>query len=148
MPETPTYPLDPETLTEALRAAGVDRLPGHMGLEILEIGEGAARMRCEIGPHHLAPNGYLHAGSVVALADTAAGYGCIANLPEGGTGFTTIEMKSNFLATILEGAMLAEATLMHAGSTTQVWDVEVTAEDSGKTLALYRCTEMILYARS
>ncbi len=148
MPETPTYSRDRDLLTEALRQAGAGRLPGHMGLEILEIGEGIARMRCEIGPHHLALNGYLHAGSVVALADTAAGYGCLGNLPEAGTGFTTMEMKSNFLGTTLEGAILAEATLSHGGRTTQVWDVEVTAERSDKPLALFRCTQMILYARS
>ena len=72
MPETPTYPRDRDLLTEALREAGAGRLPGHMGLEILELGEGTARMRCEIGPPDLALNGYLHAGSVVALADTAS----------------------------------------------------------------------------
>lgn len=134
-------------LADALRDAGSAKLPGHLGLELIEIGPGAARMRCEIQEFHTAPNGYLHAGSIIALADTAAGYGCLGNMPEGGSGFTTIELKANFLGTLLEGAMLAEARLTHGGRTTQVWDVEITAEASHKTLALFRCTQMILYPR-
>jgi len=135
-------------VAEMLREAGKMTLPGHMGLELVEITEGGAFMRCEIKPHHLAPNGFLHAGSVVTLADTAAGYGCVGNFPEGGTGFTTIELKTNFMRTLLEGAMVAKAKLVHSGRTTQVWDVEVNAEATGKTLALFRATQMILYERT
>ncbi|MBW3666112.1 MAG: PaaI family thioesterase [Actinobacteria bacterium] len=131
-----------------LMETGAAALPGHMGLEILEIEDRRATLRLEIGPHHLAPNGYLHAGAVITLADTAAGYGCIGNLPEGGTGFTTLEMKANFLGTLLEGSLLADAELSHGGRTTQIWDVPVTDEASGRRLALFRCTQLILYPRS
>jgi 1,4-dihydroxy-2-naphthoyl-CoA hydrolase len=135
-------------VTEMLRQASEVTLPGHMGLELVEIGEGTAGMRCEIQPFHLAPNGYLHAGAVITLADTAAGYGCVGNFPEGATGFTTIELKSNFTGTLLEGVMIAEAKLVHSGRTTQLWDVEVSAEETGKKLALFRATQMILYPRT
>ena len=87
----------------------------------------------------------LHAGTVVTLADTCAGYGCLANLPPGATGFTTIELKSNHLGTALEGTIAASAKPAHLGRTTQVWDAVVTHKTSGKTLALFRCTQMILY---
>lgn len=130
-----------------LRQAGEATLPGHMGLELIEIGEKSARMRCAIQSFHLAPNGYLHAGTVITLADTAAGYGCVGNFPEGATGFTTIELKSNFTGTLLEGAMLAEARMIHGGRTTQVWDVEVSDEATGRKLAFFRATQMILYPR-
>ncbi len=119
-----------------------------MGLEIVEIGPRSATMRCPLQPHHLAPNGYLHAGTVVSLADTAAGYGTMGNLPEGAIGFTTIEMKVNFLRTLLEGVLLARASLVHGGRTTQVWDVTVTDEATGKTLAMFRCTQLVLYPKS
>lgn len=132
----------------ALGQAGAEMLPGHMGIEVVELAQARSLMRCRIAPHHLAPNGYLHAGSVVSLADTAAGYGCVANLPDGATGFTTIELKTNFLATLKEGLMLAEGTMVHGGRTTQLWDVEVRAEDTGRTLALFRCTQLILYPRT
>jgi uncharacterized protein (TIGR00369 family) len=118
-----------------------------MGLEIVEIGPWRARMRCAIQTHHLAPNGYLHAGTVVSLADTAAGYGTMGNLPEGATGFTTIELKVNFLGTLLQGVLLATATMVHGGRTSQIWDVEVGDEETGTVLAIFRCTQLILYPR-
>jgi uncharacterized protein (TIGR00369 family) len=102
-------------------------------------------MHLPLRPELLAPNGYLHAATVVALADSACGYGCIASLPEGATGFTTIELKTNFLGTALEGTLSCESRRVHGGRTTQVWDATVTAE-SGKTLALFRCTQLLLYA--
>ncbi len=138
---------DRVAVADMLRQASEVTLPGHMGLELIEIGEGTARMRCEIQPFHLAPNGYVHAGTVITLADTAAGFGCVGNFPESATSFTTIELKSNFTGTLLEGAMLAEARLIHGGRTTQVWDVEVSAEATGKKLAYFRATQMILYPR-
>jgi uncharacterized protein (TIGR00369 family) len=145
MPELPHFPADKQELTEVLEGLGAARLPGLLGLELIELGVGGARMRVEVAEKHLASNGYLHAASVVALADTTAGYGCVANLPEGAIGFTTIELKSNHLGTLLEGALLAEGTMAHGGRTTQVWDVVVSAEDSGKKIALFRCTQMLLY---
>lgn len=138
---------DRTAIADALREASKATLPGHMGVELLEIGEESCRMRCEIQSFHLAPNGYLHAGSVITLADTAAGFGCVGNFPDGATGFTTIELKSNFTGTLLEGAMVADATLIHGGRTTQVWDVEVSEESSGRKLAYFRATQMILYPR-
>jgi 1,4-dihydroxy-2-naphthoyl-CoA hydrolase len=69
------------------------------------------------------------------------------NLPPGATGFTTIELKSNHLGTAKEGTIVGSAMPVHLGKTTQVWDTIVTHRDSGKTIALFRCTQMILYAR-
>lgn len=138
---------DREVVATMLRRASEGTLPGHMGLELIDIGEGSARMRCEIRSFHLAPNGYLHAGAVITLADTAAGFGCVGNFPDGATGFTTIELKSNFTGTLLEGVMVAEAEMIHSGRTTQVWDVEVSAELTDKRLAYFRATQMILYPR-
>jgi 1,4-dihydroxy-2-naphthoyl-CoA hydrolase len=126
---------------------GVGKLPGHLGIEILSVAPGAVQARIAIEEHHLAPNGYLHAATVIALADTCCGYGCRESLPEGGAGFTTIELKSNFLGTALEGAINCDATLVHGGRTTQVWDADVTVEGSDKTIALFRCTQMVLYPR-
>ena len=95
----------------------------------------------------MAPNGFLHAASVIALADSACGYGCIISKPDTAIGFTTIELKSNFLGTARDGGVACEAKLVHGGKTTQVWDAVVTNEQSGKTMALFRCTQMILYGK-
>jgi uncharacterized protein (TIGR00369 family) len=129
---------------DAFVEAGRDRLPGLLGIEIDEIEEGHVRMRLPLRPELLAPNGYLHAGTVVGLADSACGYGCIASLPDGATGFTTVELKTNFLATALEGTLVAESRRVHDGRTTQVWDATV-GDENGKTLALFRCTQLLLY---
>lgn len=100
-----------------------------------------------IRPDLLAPNGYLHAGTIVTLADTVCGYGTLASLPEGGVGFTTIELKANFIGTVREGAITSEATLVHGGRSTQVWDARVLDEATEKVIALFRCTQIILYPR-
>jgi uncharacterized protein (TIGR00369 family) len=94
----------------------------------------------------LAPNGFLHAASVVALADTACGYATIAHLPDGADSFTTIELKSNFLGTQTQGTLHCEARAVHTGRTTQVWDAEVLGED-GRPIAIFRCTQMVLWPK-
>jgi uncharacterized protein (TIGR00369 family) len=130
-----------------LNKIGVGKLPGHLGIVITHAAESELRAEIAVQETHMAPNGYLHAGTVVTLADTCAGYGCVANLPPGATGFTTIELKSNHLGTAKEGTIVASAKPVHLGKTTQVWDTIVTHKDSGKTIALFRCTQMILYAK-
>ncbi len=123
---------------------GRGRLPGLLGIEVDSIEEGQVSMHLVLRDELLAPNGYLHAATVVGLADSACGYGCIASLPARATGFTTIELKTNFLGTALEGTLLCNAKRIHGGRTTQVWDATVTNE-AGKTLALFRCTQLLLY---
>lgn len=124
------------------RSAGF--LPGLLGVRILEVGQGRVLASLEIRQELHAPNGFLHAGSIVTLADTACGYGCVAHLPAGAKGFTTIELKSNHLGTVLDGVIEAQARAVHLGRSTQVWDATVTHQGSGKTLALFRCTQMVL----
>ena len=127
---------------------GVDKLPGHLGIVITHVTPQEVRAEMPVIPVLMAPNGFLHAGSVVTLADTAAGYGCIANLPEGAIGFTTVELKSNHLGTAREGTVACVAKPVHLGKTTQVWDSVVTHRDTGKTVALFRCTQMVLYGKA
>ncbi len=126
-----------------LNEIGAGLFPGHLGVEIESVSEGLVQGRMELGDRHLAPNGYLHAAAVVGLADTACGYGCILGLPEGGTGFTTIELKTNFLRSAQQGTITCEATLVHGGRTTQVWDATV-RDAEGRTMALFRCTQLVL----
>ncbi len=122
-------------------------LPAHLGLEWSDVSTGHVRGRFDVKPHHMAPNGFLHAASVVALADSACGYGCMRSLPGGAAGFTTLELKANFLGTARGGAVECEARLVHGGRTTQVWDAEVRAEGSDRPIALFRCTQMVLYPK-
>jgi len=120
-------------------------LPGHLGVEIVTVSREAVESRMAVRRELMAPNGYLHAASVIALADTSCGYGCVATLPEGAKGFTTLELKANFLGTAREGTIACRATPVHLGRTTQVWDAVVANEATGARIALFRCTQMVLW---
>jgi len=122
-----------------------NKLPGFLGIVVTDISNTEVRAEIEIKESHMAPNGFLHAGTVVTLADTSCGNGCIVNLPAGASGFTTIELKSNHLGTARDGTIECVATPVHTGRTTQVWDAVVSHKQSGKKIALFRCTQMILY---
>jgi 1,4-dihydroxy-2-naphthoyl-CoA hydrolase len=135
------------SILDKLNERGLGTLPGLIGLEILKAQEGAVSSRLDLREELMAPNGYLHAATVVALADTSCGYGTLVNLPEGAESFTTIELKSNFVGTKRDGAIGCEAKLVHGGRTTQVWDATVSDEEGDKPIALFRCTQMILYPR-
>jgi 1,4-dihydroxy-2-naphthoyl-CoA hydrolase len=136
------------TLTrEHFNSVSKSHLPGLVGVEIVTVSREAVQSRMAVRTEVMAPNGFLHAASVVALADTSCGYGCLATLPEGATGFTTIELKSNFLGTAREGFIACRATPVHLGRTTQVWDAVITVEESGAKIALFRCTQMVLWPK-
>src|SRR5215212_4629933 len=134
------------SIVDGLNERGVGTLPGLIGVEILEAERGRLESRLELREELMAPNGYLHAATIVALADTSCGYGTFVSLPEGAEGFTTVELKTNFLGTRRGGVIACEAKLAHGGRTTQVWDASVTDED-GRPLALFRCTQLVLYPR-
>jgi uncharacterized protein (TIGR00369 family) len=135
------------TTIDRLNARGQGFLPGLIGIEILSFEPGRLTSRLTLRPELIAPNGYLHAATIVALADTSCGYGTLADLPDGAQNFTTIELKSNFLGRAREGVIACVARRVHRGRTTQVWDAEVTDEASRKMIALFRCTQLILYPR-
>jgi 1,4-dihydroxy-2-naphthoyl-CoA hydrolase len=130
-----------------LNARGSEYLPGYLGIEIVSMEQGRLTSRMPVKRLHIAPNEFLHAASIVALADTTCGYGTIAHLPDGAQSFTTIELKSNHLATVRDGSIACVATAQHLGRTTQVWDAEVSDAASGRKLALFRCTQMILWPK-
>ncbi|MCP2013066.1 uncharacterized protein (TIGR00369 family) [Deinococcus sp. HSC-46F16] len=129
-----------------LNAFGEGRLPGLMGIRFTHAERGLLRSELRVRPELLAPNGFLHAASVIALADTTCGYGTRMLLPEGASNFTTIELKSNHLSTAREGVVTCEARAVHAGRTTQVWDAEVRGPE-GRVMALFRCTQAVLYPK-
>ena len=138
-------PVSPRYDVATMNGWGRKQFPGYVGVEIVSVEAGALAASLHVRPELLAPNGFLHAGAVVTLADTAAGYACVAHLPEGAKSFTTVELKTNFLGTARDGVLRAHARAAHLGRTTQVWDVEVESAETRRTIALFRCTQMILY---
>jgi 1,4-dihydroxy-2-naphthoyl-CoA hydrolase len=140
-------PLRPGFDVDRFNHFGKDFLPGLVGLAITEVAEGLLRGKLELRKALLAPNGYLHAGTIVSFADTLAGYGCISHLPGNAQNFTTVELKANFLNTAAEGTLYGEARAVHLGRTTHVWDALVTHGEDRRKLALFRCTQLILYPK-
>jgi 1,4-dihydroxy-2-naphthoyl-CoA hydrolase len=135
------------TTPDDFNGFGKGHLPGLMGVEIITVAREAVESRMAVRREVMAPNGFLHAASVIALADTSCGYGCLATLPQGARGFTTLELKANFLGTAREGAITCRATPVHLGRTTQVWDAVIADEASGQKIALFRCTQMVLWPK-
>jgi 1,4-dihydroxy-2-naphthoyl-CoA hydrolase len=136
--------MKPRLDAEYFNLLGREHLPELIGIVITEVGPGNLTAALTVRQSLLAPNGYLHAGTIVTLADTACGYACLVNLPEEATGFTTIELKSNFIGTAREGIVECEAKAVHLGRRTQVWDAIVRHRDTGRMIATFRCTQMIL----
>ena len=135
--------LRPDIAIEDFHRRQEGRLPGQYGLRVTALSEGRLDGELTVLPWMWAPNGYLHAASVILLADTCCGYATVAHLPEGAANFTTIELKTNFLGTAQEGVIRVECAAEHLGRTTQVWGATVFGPD-GRRLALFRCTQMIL----
>ena len=125
---------------------GREHFPAFVGVNITEVAQGVVRAELPLRPELFAPNGFLHAGAVVTLADTAAGYGTVAHLPDGASGFTTLELKANFVRAARDGVLRCVAEAAHLGRSTHVWDATVTADGDERPVALFRCTQLILYA--
>ena len=140
--------LRPGITVDAMNARGEGRLPGLMGFRVMAIEQGLFVAELDIRPDLLAPNGFLHAATIVLLADTACGYGCMAHLPKGAENFTTVELKTNFLGTARDGTIACVARPAHLGRATQVWDAVVTRHGDGKPIALFRCTQMVLWPKA
>ncbi|HEY4375088.1 MAG TPA: PaaI family thioesterase [Burkholderiales bacterium] len=139
---------NPAITADVLNHRSEGYLPGLVGLTIKRVADGEIEGEFAVRRELLAPNDFLHAASVIALADTLAGYGCVAHLPQGAGGFTTIELKSNFLGTARDGHVDCIARAAHLGRTTQVWDATATHRESGKAIALFRCTQMVLWPKA
>ena len=137
--------LRPGITLEAANRRGTGFLPELFGFRVMAISEDQLDAELDVRPPILAPNGYLHAATVVALADTSCGYGCLAHLPPDASNVPTVELKTKFLGTARDGTIACTARPVHLGRMTHVWDATVVRKDDRKTIALFRCTQMILY---
>ncbi|MCI3131809.1 PaaI family thioesterase [Phenylobacterium aquaticum] len=136
------------TSVEKLNQANIGKLPEHIGLEITEVADGKVVGRFPVRAELVAHTGFLLAGAVLSVADILCAYGVSTAWPEGASGFTTAEVKCNFVGTLREGEVICTASLLHGGRTTQVWDARVEDAATGKLMAAFRCTQVILYPRA
>lgn len=137
--------LRPDFTLDVANRRGAGFLPELVGFRVTVVAEDRLEAELDVRPQVRAPNGFLHAATVVALADTACGYGCLAHLPVDASNFTTVELKTNFLGTARDGTIACAARPVHLGRTTHVWDATVVRKADQRAIALFRCTQMILY---
>ena len=124
-----------------------DRVPGMLGCVMDHVSADLVVGHIDVTEKLIAGTGYLFAPAVIALADGAAALGCGRNIPEGAS-VTTVELKTNFLSSARVGErVVCTCTPVHLGSRTQVWDAIVENETTGKRMALFRCTQMVLLPR-
>jgi uncharacterized protein (TIGR00369 family) len=134
--------VNPEITVEGIAEIQKGTLPDELGIEPLEVSEGLARGRLVVESRHLHPFGFLHGGAWVTLADTVAAWATMRHLAPG-TGFSTVELKTNVFAGARVGdELIASAAPLHTGRRTHVWEVRIQRED--RLMAVFTCTQMIL----
>jgi len=117
-------------------------LVAHLGIEFVEVSRDKVVAKLKITPNLLTTTGTVHGGTLMAFADTIGAAGTVANLaPEQST--ATLESKTNFFAACKSGTIRAEATPLHKGKRTHVWQTRIT-DENGKLLSLTTQTQMIL----
>ena len=125
---------------EDFNRLGAGTLPAVLGMVVTSVAPSELRAELVIRPELHTHDGYLNAASIVALADTACRYACVAHLPDGALGYSTVEVKSNQLGSALEGTVDCLVRAGHLGRTTQHWDAVVRHRETGRPLALFRST--------
>ena len=133
---------------DSLNAFARHKHPGSVGIELEICESDLVTGRMTVTEPVIAGTGFLWAPVVITLADWLCAAGMSPNLPEGAS-FTTVELKTNFLGSAREGEVVSgRATPAHRGKSTHVWDVEVRNENTNRVIALFRCTQMILYPKA
>ncbi|MDD9933652.1 MAG: PaaI family thioesterase [Myxococcales bacterium] len=123
--------------------------PGMVGVRLTRCDTEEVTGELVVTDEVIAGTGVLWAPVVITLADWLCAAGTPLHMPEAASGFTTVELKTNFLGTAAAGQRVTgRATTAHVGRTTQVWDAEVRNADTDRAIALFRCTQMILYPKS
>jgi uncharacterized protein (TIGR00369 family) len=139
--------VDPVARARRVTEFFAPRVPGQLGCVFDHSSEDLVTGHIDVTDNLIAGTGFLFAPAVIALADTCAAIGCGNNVPPGAS-FTTIELKANFLASARVGERVTcRCTPAHLGRQTHVWDATVVNESSGRVIALFRCTQMVLAPR-
>jgi len=139
-PEPESTGTDPASLDARQR----DYLPGLLGIRFVETGRDRVVAELAIRDELRTIGGALHGGAIMAFADTVGAAGAVVNLPPGAW-TTTLESKTNFFAAGRDGVVRAEATPLHRGKRTMVWQTRIT-DSAGRLLALTIQTQMVIAA--
>ena len=114
----------------------------YLGIELVEVDPNRVVATLKVRPELLTVTDVVHGGTLMAFADTIGAAGTVVNLAPG-QNTATLESKTNFFAAAFKGVVRAEATPLHKGKRTHVWQTRVT-DDHGKMLSLTIQTQVIL----
>ena len=128
---------------EAMQAMNAHTLMETLDITMLEATSQRVRARMPITSKVHQPFGLLHGGASVALAETVASIGGWLNVDQETQACVGQEINANHLRDKREGEITAEATPIHLGRTSQVWDIRITDED-GKLVCVSRCTLAVI----
>lgn len=124
-----------------------DTFPGILGVHIVAVEPGRAVGTLEVGATVLHPGGYAHGGAIAGFGDTVAAWATFPSLASDEI-FTTIEFKTNFISGVTGGRLRAEASAIHRGGRTMVFEVRITTdEDAPRLVAVMIVTQAILKAK-
>jgi len=120
-------------------------LAGTLGVIIDEASQERVAGKLPVRADICTAGGIVHGGAIMAFADCLGAVGAFLTLPEGASGTTTIESKTNFLGVGPGGSVLiGEATPIKIGKRLSVWHTRVRTED-GADVALVTQTQMVLW---
>jgi uncharacterized protein (TIGR00369 family) len=130
-------------MKDQIQAALKGTLPEHLGIAFEDVSAARVVATMTVRAEVTTTGGRLHGGAIMALADTVGAVGAFLNLPEGATGTTTIESKTNFFAGVSEGVVRATAEPVHIGKRTSCWTTRI-VDAKGRLVAQVTQTQMVL----
>jgi 1,4-dihydroxy-2-naphthoyl-CoA hydrolase len=131
------------TIIENLQKSTQGLFPGVMGIRFIHASADEIRAEMEVTRAMCTLPGRMHGGAIMAFADTLGAYGTVLSLPDG-AGTTTVESKTNFFSSGVEGGkVLGTTTPLHRGRSTMVWQTRVERDD-GRLVAVVTQTQIVL----
>ena len=131
---------------EDINGRSADCLLGHLGIEILEIGEDFLRGRMPVDARTRQPFGLLHGGASVALAETLGSLGGMYSVDHATATVVGLEVNANHLRAVTEGHVTGIARPLHLGRSTQLWDIRI-EDDAGRLVCVSRLTLAVVPRR-
>jgi 1,4-dihydroxy-2-naphthoyl-CoA hydrolase len=130
-------------MTEKIQARIQALFPGLMGVTMTEVTQERVRATLRVRPDLCTTGEILHGGAIMAFADTLGAIGTVVNMPEGAR-TATLESKTNFIGGAAIGSIVTgEATPIHRGRTTQVWQTRITTAE-GKLVGIVTQTQLVM----
>jgi len=133
------FPDDPILVAKMINSRRDDNMLGALGIEVIEAGKDKVVGTMPVGPKTRQPEGFLHGGASVTLAEVLASIGGWLNVNRETHSAMGLEINANHLRPKRDGVVTGEAVPLHRGRNTQVWEIKIYDEER-KLICISRCT--------